>query len=87
MLMLSIEVSIAFVQVCWMASLVLLLQILPISLNGIGLRETAYAFLFKAQGLPPEEGTLVGMLILSQMLVIASIGGVMCFFSKEQHAA
>jgi uncharacterized membrane protein YbhN (UPF0104 family) len=83
LLVASIDASLTFVQVGWMASLVLLLQILPISLNGIGLRETAYAFLFRIQDLPPEKGVLLGFIIFSQMFIISIIGGVVYFLSKE----
>jgi len=67
----------------WMASLALLIQVLPISLNGIGLREAAYAFFFRIQDLPPEAGVLIGILLFSQMFFMAAIGGVLHLFSKE----
>jgi hypothetical protein len=83
LLVVSIDATLSFVQVGWMASLVLLLQILPISLNGIGLRETAYAFLFRIQDLPPEKGVALGFIIFSQMLLISITGGVVYFLSKD----
>ena len=60
-----------------MGSLVLLLQTLPISFAGIGLREGAYAYLFTMYGLPPEEGVLIGILFFSQILIVAFMGGVL----------
>ncbi len=83
LLVISIDASLSFAQVGWMASLVLLLQILPISLNGIGLRETAYALLFRLQNLPPEQGVVLGFIIFSQMLLISIFGGVLYLISKE----
>lgn len=64
------------IDIIWMGSLVLLLQTLPISFAGIGLREGAYAFLFSRFGLPPEDGVLIGILFFSQMLLMAFIGGI-----------
>ena len=58
-----------------MGSLVLLLQTLPLSLAGIGLREGAYAYLFRLYKLPPENGVLIGVLFFSQMLKMAAGGG------------
>jgi hypothetical protein len=55
---------------------VLLLQTLPISFAGIGLREGAYAYLLTLYGLPPEKGVLIGILFFSQMLIMAFVGGV-----------
>jgi len=65
------------VDILWMGSLVLMLQTLPISFAGIGLREGAYAYLFTLYGLPPEKGVLIGILFFSQMLIMASVGGVL----------
>lgn len=79
----SLQVPLPFVELSWMASLVLLLQVLPVTLNGIGIRETAYAFLFRLQGLPPEKGVLLGLLLFSQMLLMSIIGGMLYFFSKD----
>jgi hypothetical protein len=65
------------VDIAWMGSLVLLLQTLPLSLAGIGLREGAYAYLFMLFKLPPENGVLIGVLFFSQMLIMAAVGGVL----------
>lgn len=68
-----------FVDAAWMGSLVLLLQILPVSFAGVGVREGAYAYFFTLYGLPPEEGVLVGILFFSQMLLIAGLGAFLEF--------
>ena len=69
----SIPLGIA--DAAWMGSLVLLLQMLPLSFAGIGIREGAYAYLFTLSGLAPEGGVLIGLLFFSQMLILAGIGG------------
>jgi uncharacterized membrane protein YbhN (UPF0104 family) len=63
-------------DIVWMGSLVLMLQTLPISFAGIGLREGAYAYLFTLYDLPPEKGVLIGLLFFSQMLIMAFVGGI-----------
>jgi len=78
----SVDLSFSFLDVAWMGSLVLLLQALPISFAGIGIREGAYAYLFTIFKLPPEKGVLVGILLFSQMLIFSSIGGLFEFFEK-----
>ena len=75
-------IPLAFWDIAWIGSLVLFLQILPVSLAGIGVREGAYAFLFSLFGLPPEKGVLIGILLFSQMLIFAGIGGVLEYFEK-----
>ena len=83
LLVFSVQVSLSFLQIMWMASLVLLIQVLPISLNGIGLREASYAFLFRIQDLPSESGVLIGILIFSQMFVMSFLGGILHLSSKD----
>jgi len=70
------------IDILWMSSLVLMLQTLPISFAGIGLREGAYAYLFTLYDLPPEKGVLIGLLFFSQMLIMAFAGGVLELMDK-----
>jgi len=81
-LMAAASLPLTLVDVAWMGSLVLLLQTLPISFAGIGLREGAYAYLFSLYKLPPEKGILIGVLFFSQMLIMASIGGIFEFLDR-----
>jgi hypothetical protein len=76
MLIKAAALPLNIVDILWMGSLVLMLQTLPISFAGIGLREGAYAYLFTLYGLPPEKGVLIGILFFSQMLIMAAVGGV-----------
>lgn len=84
LLVLSVQVPLSFLNITWMASLVLLIQVLPISFNGIGIREASYAFLFRVQDLPFEAGVLIGILLFSQVFLISAIGGMLHLFSKER---
>jgi uncharacterized membrane protein YbhN (UPF0104 family) len=81
-LMAAASLPLTLVDVAWMGSLVLLLQTLPISFAGIGLREGAYAYLFSLYKLPPEKGILIGVLFFSQMLIMASVGGIFEFLDR-----
>ncbi len=74
------SLPLTFIDIAWIGSLVLLLQTMPISFAGIGLRESAYAYLFSFFNLPPEKGVLMGVLFFSQMLIIALVGAVFEFF-------
>lgn len=73
------SVPLGVMDITWIGSLVLLLQTIPISFAGIGLREGAYAYLFTLFNLPPENGVLIGILFFSQMLIIAFLGGILEF--------
>ncbi len=71
------SVQLGFLDITWIGSLVLLLQTIPISFAGIGLREGALAYLFSLFNLPPEKGVLIGILFFSQMLIISFVGGIL----------
>ena len=77
LLFLALSVPLSFLDVAWMSSLVFLLQLLPVSLAGIGVREGALAFMFVQVGLAPEQGVAVGVLFFSQVLLLAGVGGLL----------
>ena len=79
----AVNVVIDLPHLCWMASLVLFIQVLPVSVNGIGLREGVYAYLFSLAGLPVEKGVLIGTLFFTQMLIASGTGGMIVLCSKE----
>lgn len=78
----SADLPLNFIDVAWMGSLVLLLQVLPVSFAGIGIREGAYAYLFTMFKLPPEKGVLIGILFFSQMIIFSGIGGIFELLEK-----
>jgi uncharacterized membrane protein YbhN (UPF0104 family) len=80
----SMSLPFGFFDMAWMASLVLLFQILPISFNGIGLRESAYAYLFSLQGISPEKGVMIGLLLLSQVMVLSLFGALLHWGSRSE---
>ncbi len=78
----AVPLPLNYIDIAWIGSLVLLLQTMPISFAGIGLRESAYAYLLSFFNLPPEKGVLIGILFFSQMLIIAFAGGIFEFFER-----
>jgi len=83
LLVLSLAIPLDFINISWMASFVLFFQILPISFNGIGVREAAYTFLFGFFNISPDKGVLIGLLLFSQILFISIVGGLFHLSSKE----
>ncbi len=74
MIFLSLQIPMRIETIVWVASLILLLQVLPISYLGLGIRESAYAFIFVQYGLPPEQGVSVGLLSFLQMVFAGLLG-------------
>jgi len=79
----SADLPLDFIDVAWIGSLVLLLQILPISFSGLGVREGAYAYLVTLFNLLPEKGVLIGILFFSQSIILATIGGMFEAISSD----
>jgi len=79
-LFITMNLQLNLIDVAWMGSIVLLLQVLPISFAGLGIREGAFAYLFTLFGLIPEKGFLLGILFFSQMLIFAGLGAIFYLF-------
>jgi len=78
----ALGLPLEYIDIAWMSSLVLLLQLIPVSFAGIGVREGAYAYLITVFGLSPVKGVSIGVLFFSQMLIVAAIGGIFEIFEK-----
>jgi len=78
----AINLQLSIIDIAWMGSLILLLQIIPLSFAGLGVREGAFAYLFTLFGLVPEKGFLIGILFFSQMLILSAIGGILNLFEE-----
>ncbi|MDY6986976.1 MAG: lysylphosphatidylglycerol synthase transmembrane domain-containing protein [Thermodesulfobacteriota bacterium] len=79
----SLEIGVTLIDVAWMGSLVMLLQVLPITFAGLGVREGAYAYLFALYGFEAEKGVVLGMLFFSQMLIFASVGAILNVIERQ----
>ena len=79
----ALNVNIHPLSVLWISMFVLLIVSLPISLGGIGVRETGFAWLLSIYGIEPEKGMLVGGMISIQFLLNVCLGAVMNIFEKK----
>ncbi len=61
-----------------------LITIVPISLNGFGLREGAYVFLFSHVGLPNEAAMAISIGATICMIGVSSIGGIFYLLAPTQ---
>lgn len=73
----AVGIDLPWSTVLWIGSLIVFLQSLPVSIAGIGVRESAFAFGLSLYGMPYELGALVGLLFFTQMILGALIGGVL----------
>ena len=70
----ALSIPLHLYDVAWMSCLVLLLQMIPITFAGLGLREGAYAYLVTIFDINAEYGVIIGLLFFTQMLFIGVIG-------------
>ena len=73
----AVGVDLPWVTVMWIGSLVFLIQSLPFSFAGVGVREAAFVYAFNLYGLKNEAGLLVGLLFFAQIVANACIGGLL----------
>ncbi len=73
----AVGVPMSLLQVAWVSSLVFLLQALPVSIAGLGVREGAYVYIFSLYGFSTDLGFALGLLFFTHMLVFAAIGGIL----------
>ena len=55
--------------------LITLTEALPISINGIGVRESAFAFFFVMYGHTVEQGLAVSLVIVAERYLLGLFGG------------
>jgi uncharacterized protein (TIRG00374 family) len=76
-LFVALQVDLHVMTIIWVSMLVLLLMNIPISIGGIGVRESGFAWLLALYGIEPERGALLGVLLSCQLFIHVGIGAVM----------
>ena len=72
---LALGIDVGFTLLLVIIPLIYLTEALPISINGLGVRESAFAFFFVMNGLTVEEGVAVSLLIVAERYVLGILGG------------
>ena len=81
---LGLRINVSMLYYIILVPVITLIQMIPISLNGMGLREYAFMSLFGAIGVPPESCIALGLLS-SIVLILSSLpGGIVYIFFKNK---
>lgn len=83
LLFMACKVNLQVLTIVWVCSLVFLVQALPISFNGMGVRETGFAYLLGLYGIDPEKGVLIGLLFMANIIISAIVGGILELTEKK----
>jgi glycosyltransferase 2 family protein len=74
---LAVGVDVDFTILLVIIPLIFLTDVLPISINGLGVRESAFAFFFVMNGLTVEQAVAVALLVVAERYLIGLVGGLL----------
>ncbi len=70
----SININVPLLSYFFIVPIVDLLSILPISISGLGIRESGYVLIFKFLGVEPSKGLACGLLVLAITIICGILG-------------
>jgi glycosyltransferase 2 family protein len=82
----SLRVDIAFADLAFIVPVTFIVQMLPVSMNGFGVREATFGFYFGRLGLPLESALLVS-LMGAAMIMLFSLSGAAVYVGRRRAAA
>ena len=80
----SINLLIPFQHYLLIMPLVWILSLIPLSLNGLGIREGGFVYLFSLLGYPPDLLSFISILGVVLLIAQGLIGGILFLFDKEE---
>ena len=82
----SLHVDIAFSDLAFIVPVTFIVQMLPVSMNGFGVREATFGFYFTRIGLPLESALLVSLLGAAMIMVFSLSGAALYIVRRRAHA-
>jgi uncharacterized membrane protein YbhN (UPF0104 family) len=76
-LCLALGISVSYVQLLWVVAAASLLQSLPISIAGVGVREGAYVYILGTQGVSASSALALSLLVFGIQVLLALAGGLL----------
>ncbi len=80
----SMAIPIGVAELSVIVPMTLIVQMLPVSMNGFGVREATFGFYFSRLGLPLESALLVSFMGAALILIFSISGGVLYLLRKRQ---
>ena len=71
----SMQIPVGFIELAFIVPISFIIQMMPISVNGLGVREATFAFYFGRLGLPLESALLVSFVGAGLIMAVSLIGG------------
>jgi glycosyltransferase 2 family protein len=80
----SMHIPIGFAELAVVVPISFIVQMVPVSMNGFGVREATFGFYFTRLGLPLESALLVS-LVGAAVIMIFSLSGAAAYLIRKQH--
>ena len=77
LLALAVNMDISILVIGWIRSLVGILQLIPLSVAGLGMREASVVLLLRQYGIPESQALTFSLAIFSLMVISGLIGGIL----------
>lgn len=78
----AVGANVSFIYVMLVVPMIYVVEAMPISVNGLGVREGAFTFFFSRVGLQVEQALAIGLVVLCFRLLKSIIGGVFFMFES-----
>lgn len=80
----GLSMKIPFIVFVAYIPLITVISLIPITINGLGMRESAYVFLFSSYGVMQKEALSLSLLFFAASVVASSIGGILFLFVRKR---
>jgi uncharacterized protein (TIRG00374 family) len=81
----SMRIPVGFAELAVIVPITFIVQMLPVSMNGFGMREATFGFYFRALGLPLESALLVSFMGAA-LIMLFSLSGGLVYLTRKAHA-
>lgn len=84
LLFLSFGIDISWLELLVIITLISVITMIPVSLNGLGVREVSYVYFFQKLGVPDEISLSVSLLFFFLVSISSLIGGVFWLIERRE---
>ena len=71
----AVDIQLPFFVIGWISTFVTIIQMIPISIAGLGIREASYAVLLSNYGISPEQAISFSITIFAVSVIVGLLGG------------
>lgn len=72
----ALHLAIPLITLVWVRAMVLIVQFIPVSIAGLGIREGALVFILPIYGISPADAMAFSLLLFALIIVIGLVGGI-----------